>query len=56
LLDIALRQSFKNSGVSVEFISEALGHSDVKTTKSYLAGFEEYQIHETTNALTAFAR
>jgi len=44
----------KRSGASTEFISEALGHSDLKTTKSYLAGFEEEMIHETTNALTAF--
>jgi len=44
----------KNSGVSVEFISEALGHSDTKTTQSYLAGFEQETIHKTTDALTAF--
>ena len=44
----------KNSGVSVEFISEMLGHGDVKTTKSYLAGFETETIHKTTDALTAF--
>ncbi len=46
----------KRSGVSIEFISEALGHSDMKTTKSYLDGFEEETIHETTNALTAFSK
>jgi integrase len=46
----------RNSGVSMEFISEALGHSDMKTTKSYLAGFEVEKIHETTNALTNFAQ
>lgn len=46
----------RNSGVSMEFISEALGHSDMKTTKSYLAGFEIEKIHETTNALTAFSK
>jgi site-specific recombinase XerD len=45
----------KNSGVSVEFISEALGHSDIKTTKNYLASFEETQIHERTNVLTSFS-
>jgi integrase/recombinase XerD len=44
----------KRSGVSTEFISEALGHSDLKTTKAYLARLEEEMIHETTNALTAF--
>jgi integrase/recombinase XerD len=46
----------KNAGVSMEFISEALGHSDLKTTKSYLAGFEKDTIHKTTEALTAFAK
>jgi site-specific recombinase XerD len=29
----------KNSGVSTEFISEALGHTSLETTKNYLAGF-----------------
>lgn len=46
----------KRSGASMEFISEALGHSDMKTTRSYLDGFEEETIHETTNALTAFSK
>jgi integrase/recombinase XerD len=46
----------RNSGVSIEFISEALGHSNMKTTQSYLAGFETDQIHATTNALTAFLK
>jgi integrase/recombinase XerD len=44
----------KNSGASTEFISEALGHSDTKTTQGYLSSFEEKAIHETTDALTAF--
>lgn len=44
----------KRSGVSAEFISEALGHSDLKTTQSYLAAFESDTIHETTDVLTAF--
>ena len=30
----------KRSGASIEFISEALGHTDVKTTESYLDSFE----------------
>lgn len=30
----------KNSGVSVQAISEALGHSDTKVTQNYLADFE----------------
>jgi integrase/recombinase XerD len=45
----------KRSGASMEFISEALGHSDLKTTRNYLAGFEAETIHRTTDALTAFA-
>ena len=45
----------RNSGASMEFISSALGHSDMKTTKNYLAGFEQATIHKTTDALTAFA-
>lgn len=45
----------RNSGASMEFISSALGHSDMKTTKNYLAGFEQETIHKTTDALTAFA-
>ena len=31
----------KNSGTSVEFLSEALGHSSVKVTKGYLKSFEK---------------
>lgn len=31
--------ALKNAGVSVEVISEALGHSDVKTTDAYLQAF-----------------
>ena len=46
----------RNSGASMEFISEALGHSDTKTTKNYLAGFEQEIIHRTTDALTAFSK
>lgn len=44
----------RNSGASTEFISEALGHSSMKTTKSYLAGFEQDTIHKTTDVLTSF--
>lgn len=31
----------KRNGASLEFISEALGHSDAKTTEHYLAGFDK---------------
>lgn len=44
----------RNSGASTEFISEALGHSSMKTTQSYLAGFEQETIHKTTDVLTSF--
>lgn len=44
----------KNRGKSIEFISEALGHSDTKTTKSYLGSFEVDTIHEITDVLTDF--
>ena len=30
----------RNSGVSIEEISEGLGHSNIKTTQNYLASFE----------------
>jgi integrase len=36
----------KRSGVNVEFISEALGHSDIKTTESYLDSFENEALKE----------
>lgn len=30
-----------NSGASLEFVQEALGHSDLKTTRAYFAGFDK---------------
>lgn len=51
----AARHSFatvlKRSGASVEMISEALGHSDLKTTKSYLDSFEVETLHHITDNL-----
>ena len=44
----------KRSGASTEFIGEALGHSNVKTTQNYLAGFEDEKKRETIKALTSF--
>jgi integrase/recombinase XerD len=56
----AARHSFatilQRSGVSTEFISEALGHSSLKTTQSYLAGFEDESKKENIKALTAFKK
>lgn len=56
----AARHSFstvlQRSGVSTEFISEALGHSSLKTTVNYLAGFEDETKKETLKALIAFKK
>lgn len=56
----AARHSFatvlKRSGASTEFISEALGHTNVRTTQSYLASFEDDHKKEMAKALTAFMR
>jgi len=32
--------ALKRSGASTEFIQEALGHTDIKTTESYLDSFD----------------
>jgi integrase/recombinase XerD len=44
----------KRSGASTELISEALGHSDLKTTKNYLSSFEDDTMKKATDALMAF--
>ena len=44
----------QRSGASTEFICEALGHSNVKTTQNYLAGFEDETKKEAVKALIAF--
>ena len=44
----------KRSGVSTEYISESLGHSDLKTTESYLDSFEDSQKKEYSSLLTKF--
>lgn len=31
----------KRSGVNIAYISDSLGHSDLKTTENYLASFEK---------------
>ena len=54
----AARHSFatilQRSGASTDFISEALGHSNVRTTQNYLAGFEDEAKKDTVKALIAF--
>jgi len=45
----------KRSGASIEFISEALGHSNVRTTESYLDSFENDTKQKYAESLTAFS-
>lgn len=44
----------KRSGVSIEMISEQLGHTSIKTTQIYLDSFESDQKREITKYLTSF--
>lgn len=44
----------KRSGVSIEYISESLGHSSTNTTRAYLDSFEDETKKEIAKALTAF--
>jgi integrase/recombinase XerD len=44
----------KRAGVSIEMISEQLGHSNIKTTEIYLDSFEKEQRKEIPKHLTAF--
>jgi len=41
----------RNAGVDIGYISQALGHQDLKTTDKYLASFEEEKIKENQNHL-----
>jgi site-specific recombinase XerD len=42
------------SGASMEFVSEALRHSNLKTTQAYFAGFEDEKKREISNKLFDF--
>ncbi|WP_114778749.1 site-specific integrase [Botryobacter ruber] len=44
----------KRAGAPIEFISESLGHSNLKTTESYLDSFEDNVKRQYTAQLTAF--
>jgi integrase/recombinase XerD len=44
----------KRSGASTEYIQEALGHSDLKTTENYLDSFDKETKREFASRLTAF--
>ena len=44
----------KRSGVNIAYISESLGHSDLKTTENYLASFEKEERVKNAKFLTNF--
>lgn len=44
----------KRSGASIAYISESLGHSDLKTTENYLASFEKEERVKNAKLLTNF--
>lgn len=46
----------KRSGASTEFIQEALGHTDIKTTENYLDSFEKETKKEFAHKLFAFKK
>lgn len=54
------RHSFATTAVrkkaSLEYVSEALGHSDLKTTKNYFAGFEDKTKKDILEDITDFMR
>ncbi len=44
----------KRSGTNIAFISESLGHSDIKVTENYLASFEDEERRKNAELLTNF--
>lgn len=44
----------KRSGANIAYISEALGHQDLKTTENYLASFEREEREKAAELLTKF--
>lgn len=44
----------KRSGANIAYISESLGHSDLKTTENYLASFERDEREKNARLLTKF--
>jgi len=46
----------KKSGASTEQIQEALGHTDIKTTESYLDSFDKETKRELAGRLTSFKK
>ena len=58
LTTYAARHSYatvlKRSGANIAFISESLGHNDLKTTENYLASFEKEERKKNAALLTNF--
>lgn len=44
----------KRKGVSITYISESMGHSDLKTTEAYLASFEDAEYQKNAHLLMQF--
>jgi len=44
----------KRSGANIAYISESLGHADLKTTENYLASFEREEREKNAKMLTNF--
>ena len=44
----------KRSGANIAYISESLGHNDLKTTENYLASFEREERAKNASLLTNF--
>ena len=44
----------KRAGANIAYISESLGHSDIKTTENYLASFEREEREKNAALLTRF--
>ena len=44
----------KRSGANIAFISESLGHNDLKTTENYLSSFEKEERQKNADLLTKF--
>ena len=44
----------KRSGANIAYISESLGHSDLRTTENYLASFEREEREKNAKLLTNF--
>ena len=45
----------KRSGANIAYISESLGHSDLRTTENYLASFEKEEREKNARLLTNFS-